>query len=82
MENAYAKGEITRQYLGTFAEFLADVREKQLTDDEKYKLNLLERFCQGKLKVTALLTIWTGIEKRRLLIGNEPPPKPDLGRLE
>jgi hypothetical protein len=82
IKNVYARGEITLTYFETLAEFLADVREKQLTDYEKEKLNLLERLCKGKLKTTALRTIWEGIEKRRLLIGDQPPPKPDLGKLE
>lgn len=69
------------KYFEAVIEFLDFIRDCQLSEEENEKLNLVRRLTSDKLKPTAFIAIWDGIEKRRLLASDEPKAPPDLGSL-
>jgi hypothetical protein len=83
MQNWYAKTNTFRtKYFEAVIEFLDSARGVQLSEDEKERLNLVARLTTDKVKPSAFIAIWDGIEKRRQLADGGSRTPPDLGTLE
>ena len=82
MQNWFAQAAtFEARYFEAVIEFLDFIRDCQPSEEDKEKLNLVRRLTSDKLKPTAFIAIWDGIEKRRLLLGGEPKIPPGLGSL-
>ncbi len=74
-------GAIDYKHMAGAVEFLDGARDKELGEDDKAKLDLIERFCGGRVKPSAFVVIWDAIEKRGGLVVGATKATPDLGPL-